>query len=791
MLHALRVSYGQLTTATALTPAQLVQDVLVGNGVVVSNVVYTGNAQAIGSFNGASTNLGLSNGIVMTTGTVLNTGGILGGDGPQGPNDSGSAGTDNGAAGYSALTTLAGATTYNAAILEFDFVPQSDSVKFRYVFGSDEYPEFVDGGFNDAFAFFISGPGFGGTYNMATIPGGGGPVSIDNINNGNANSGPCQNCAYYVNNGTGSTAPQNASSFYIQYDGFTVVMEARAKVECGETYHLIIAIADAGDGAYDSGIFLEANSLASVAPISINSTLAINSYANPTLLAEGCETATVTISRNGNNASSALTIPLTTLGTATEGVDYTNIPNSITFAPGQTQVSFTFDVLADLLAEGDETLLIQLDQLDPCGNSNFVTLNLVIKNTNPLQVTLPNTSVHCPGQSATLTPVVTGGLPTYYYTWSTGESASAISVSPITTTTYNVSVIDACIGTPVGASGTVTVPVYPPMIIATTPDTSVLCPNTPLVLAAEVTGGEGTFTYTWMIGSTVIGGGPILNVSPMVTTTYTVYIEDGCGSPIQKNITVTVIASVLELQMSPDQLICPGDTAEIWVIATEGLGNYTYYWFHSAETSSNVFVSPNYTKTYTVSVEDDCHTYDIQGQTTVNVVRPHANFTILSHDPMEGLLVSYQNLTQGGVTYYWDLGNGTNSTMHSPGATYSDWGWYDVTLIAYNEIGCTDTITKPIYIKPEFYFYAPNAFTPDGNRFNNTYGVSVIGATDFLFQIYNRWGDLIYQTTDKYFQWNGDYKGYNVADDVLVYKAVVTDREENKHEYEGTITILR
>ena len=243
--------------------------------------------------------------------------------------------------------------------------------------------------------------------------------------------------------------------------------------------------------------------------------------------------------------------------------------------------------------------------------------------------------------------------------------------------------------------------------------------------------------------------------------------------------------------MSPDQLICPGDTAEIWVVASEGLGNYTYYWFHSAETTSNVFVSPNYTKTYTVSVEDDCHTYDIQGQTTVKVVRPHANFNVLSSDPMEGLLVSYQNLTEGGVTYYWDLGNGVNSTLHSPGTSYLDWGWYDVTLIAYNEIGCTDTITKPIYIKPEFYFYAPNAFTPDGNRFNNTYGVSVIGATDFLFQIYNRWGELIYQTTDKYFQWNGDYRASGIADDVLIYKAIITDREAMKHEYEGTITILR
>jgi hypothetical protein len=348
-------AFGQLTTSTALTPTQLVENVLVGNGVAVSNVSYTGHAEAIGSFNGASTNLGLGTGIVLTTGTVLDAGGLFGGNGPHGPNDSGSAGTDNGTPGYAALTSLAGSTTHNAAILEFDFVPQSDSVRFRYVFGSDEYPEFVDGGFNDAFAFFISGPGFGGTYNMATIPGGGGVVSIDNINNGPSNTGPCQNCAYYVNNGNGSSAPQNGSSFYIQYDGFTVVMEAAAQVQCGETYHLVISIADAGDGAYDSGIFLEANSLASFAPIEMTSALTNNMYSDVSQLAEGCETVTVTVSRIASLATTALTIPITVLGTATEGVDYSNLPNSVNFAAGQTTVTFTFTVTSDMLAEGDET----------------------------------------------------------------------------------------------------------------------------------------------------------------------------------------------------------------------------------------------------------------------------------------------------------------------------------------------------------------------------------------------------------------------------------------------------
>jgi len=768
-----------------MTPTQLVEDVLVGSGVAVSNVTYSGDPEAIGSFTGTGTNLGLSNGIVLTTGTVT-----AGGDGPHGPNDGGSVGTDNGQPGYGPLTGLAGTSTHNAAVLQFDFVPQSDSVRFKYVFGSDEYPEFVDGGFNDAFAFYISGPGFGGTYNMANIPGGGGIVSIDNINNGSSNTGPCQNCAYYINNGTGSNAPYNGSPFYIQYDGFTVVMEASAKVECGETYHLVIAIADAGDGAYDSGIFLEANSLASFAPIEMNASLELNAFGNNSDMAEGCETATVTITRANSMAGAAQNIPIIVSGSATEGVDYSNIPASVNFAAGQTSATFPIDVFADALAEGNETVTIQLDQPDPCGITNFITLNLVIINTAPLLVNVADHAVHCPGEQVLLNGTVSGGLSPYVYSWSSGETTEDILVAPMSTTTYTLTVNDACLGVPASDAATVSVPVYPPISIITSPDTSVLCPNTPIQLFAEATGGEGSFAYTWMDGTTVIGSGPVITVSPMVSTTYTVLMTDGCGTPIQHNISDHVIASVLELVMSPDQLICPGDTANIFVVASEGLGNYTYYWHHSGETIPSVYVSPNYTETYKVSVEDDCHTYHIDGITTVEVVRPNANFDVLNKEPMVDLPVSFQNLSTGGVNWFWDLDNGHTSTMNSPVTTYGHWGWYDVTLIAYNEIGCTDTVTKPVYIKPEFYFYAPNSFTPDGDRFNNTYEVSVIGATEFLFQIYDRWGQLIYETTDIYFQWDGAYKDEVMFDAVYVFKARIVDREKFVHQYEGHIIIL-
>ena len=131
--------------------------------------MYNGSPAAIGSFTATGTNLGINQGVVMTTGTILNNG-----SGPQGPNNQAGAGIDNGAGGSGILTNLInGSQTYNASILEFDFIPYSDTVKFKYVFGSDEYPEFAppnNSGYNDVFGFFISGPGITGMQNIAKLP---------------------------------------------------------------------------------------------------------------------------------------------------------------------------------------------------------------------------------------------------------------------------------------------------------------------------------------------------------------------------------------------------------------------------------------------------------------------------------------------------------------------------------------------------------------------------------------------------------------------------------------------
>lgn len=239
-------AHAQLETDASATPEELAAS-LVGEGVTISGVTMDCPNGASGFFDCVDCNVGIANGILLTSGDV---------DLANGPNNSGSAGVGYGAPGDADLNDIPGVLgTNDACVLEFDITVTSDTVRFNYVFASEEYIEYVNL-INDVFAFYISGPGIAGTENMALIPGTATAVSINNVNH-------LVNTEYFVGNGTGGDAPYNTDDFYLQYDGFTTVLEAKRSVTPCETYHLKIAIADDADDVFDSGVFIEAGSLSS------------------------------------------------------------------------------------------------------------------------------------------------------------------------------------------------------------------------------------------------------------------------------------------------------------------------------------------------------------------------------------------------------------------------------------------------------------------------------------------------------------------------------------------------
>lgn len=239
---------------------------LVGDGVVLKNysVSKTWSDEAFGFFDDTKSRLGMKRGLIMTTGGIT----ALCGKNTR-PNMSNYthettdpnyriAGKQSSFTSADLEKFLGGnQKTYDAIVIEMDIVPTADTLSFNYVFGSEEYDEFVGSAYNDVFAFFISGKGVEGQVNLAVVPGTTDPVSVNSINNGS--NGTYRNrpshSTYYVSNLDGNLG--------IEYDGLTKLMQIKKAVTPYETYHLKLAIADVGDNAYDSGVLIEGHSIVS------------------------------------------------------------------------------------------------------------------------------------------------------------------------------------------------------------------------------------------------------------------------------------------------------------------------------------------------------------------------------------------------------------------------------------------------------------------------------------------------------------------------------------------------
>ena len=774
------ISRAQLITNNSLNPQGLVQNILLGNGVTVSNVTYNGSPVAIAQFTAANTTLGINSGIVMTTGTTLPNG-----DGPHGPNDASGAGVDNNMGGFNLLSqAIQGTQTYNAAILEFDFIPYADTIRFKYVFGSDEYPEFAPPNnttYNDVFGFFISGPGITGFQNIAKLPNGA-VVSINNVNT-------ITNAFYFVNNGDGNTAPYNQSPQYIQYDGFTKVLEAVSQVQCGQTYHLILAIADVGDGQWDSGIFLEANSLSTITPVEIEHTLSQQVFANPDWMAEGCVTTNVTLTRQAN-LNQNLTIPIQLSGTATNGIDYSGIPTSINFPPGQTTASFTIQSLTDALVEGLETLTLTFPITDPCGNTTPLVLDLWIQDNQPMQVTLTSSPITCPGDPVTINSQISGGVQPYTYQWSTGQNTGSMTFTPTNTQSVWLAVSDACTGIPAYDTILVTVPVLSPLTILTSPDITEICPYIPATLGVQASGGSGQYTYSWTINNVLSGTTDSLLVNPGSSSMYLITVTDNCGNTIQDSINYSILSPPLVLQMNGPFQICPGDSVDLLVSATGGYGNYYYNWSTSA-TTPQITVAPQNTSSYFVQVSDECQTFSVTAVALVQVVKPLANFYIMSQDPMQGLPVQFENASLNAWSYTWAFGDGNGSFLVNPIHTYTQPGSYEITLIATNQEGCIDSISKWIEIAPERYIYLPNSFTPDGDGLNEYFYGRFIGLMSARFYIFNRWGEEIFFSDQLNFVWDATYEGIPVQDGTYTWYLIYEIEKGIYEDLSGHVNVIR
>ena len=663
--------------------AAVLANTIAGPGTTILSPTLTCLGAANGTFTSTGTLLAMTGGIVLTTGHASACAGTEGA----------LVSFNDGTAGDPAMAPFlpAGTATVDACILEFDVVAKSDTIGFNYQFGSEEYRNAVCSIYTDVFAFFISGPGIVGAVNMALVPGTTIPVEINSVNNGGL--GTVGGSAHIHCTSLGAGSPftayyiDNTGGPSLTYRGYTTKLRAYHTVTPCDTYHLKLSIVDAGNWQYDSGVFLEANSL-KTGSYHFDHLDAVGATINalPNSIVKGCNPATIEVV--GTLApTTGQTLYITYGGTAVHGTDYTG-PDSVIMPPTDTSVTFNITGIPTPPA-GTKTITAYLHGV--CGIIDSMNLNVI--DTPSAFILTPDTSV-C-SASVLIRVNGTAGL-SYLWTPATGLSSATVqqpTATPLVTTTYTMTATLPNSGCPpIVRAVTITIGTVGVGMI--TPDTTICNSGDSVHLRVS---GSALQTYSW---------NPIVNLSnpniqdptafPSVTTTYTVTASlpgSGC-EPASVRVTITVVNPADSI-LTQDTTICNGASFTIRTIGTPGL---TYTWTPASGLSSttspdpvaNPTVTTNYILTATIGLCPPIIKHIV-------VTLDSFNFTLLTPDTSicNGQSVNLQINGSDTLHYLWSPSTWLNSsTIKNPIATPTSSTSYVVTASSPN--GCT--ISKTIAI---------------------------------------------------------------------------------------------
>jgi len=430
---------GGIETIKGTGVEDLVREVFIkGNCRNVSNIRAIGNDSiSIGEFDKAENIFGFQDGIIITTGDIELS---------HGPNTTNEASRSFGEETSDLdLQELATSTLFDVTGIEFDFVPISDRVSFRYVFASEEYCEFVGTSFNDVFGFFVSGPGINGPFdnnaiNVASLVLSNENVSINTVNH-------LSNVEFYVSNVTNIDAENCNVGFnpmhqeLIEYDGFTVPLVASFQVVPCETYRIRLVLGDVGDPNLDSAVFLESKSFDLGEKINIRAEVPGREYP---VAYEGCVDGQLVFTRSDLiNLSEECTIMynLSPTSTAVSGEDFEEIPLEVTIPQGQTQVIVPINIIEDTVSENPEDIKLELQYACDCVDPSFSLLT--IKDNSEIEVGLEEATV-CAGQNFILSPDITEGVSPFEFIWSNGDRSDSLVDNVLASTDYQLTVTDFC-----------------------------------------------------------------------------------------------------------------------------------------------------------------------------------------------------------------------------------------------------------------------------------------------------------------------------------------------------------
>ncbi|MES2592744.1 MAG: PKD domain-containing protein [Bacteroidota bacterium] len=444
-----------------------------------------------------------------------------------------------------------------------------------------------------------------------------------------------------------------------------------------------------------------------------------------------------------------------------------------------------------------------------CSTTNTVVI------TEPLEVitTSGGNDTLCVGQSGSISATASGGGGNYIYAWqpSGAVTAGTLPITPTSNTTYTVVAYDqnGCPGKP----DTLDVIVYTLsasniQLLGSTP----LCPGQSSFLYVETTGTTaetGSLTYQW---NNNLGTGTSHLVTPTQPTTYVVTVSNACGLSVSDSIAVLFSPPpTIDLSLVPTIFCAPGILLfdDNSFSGNESDPIFTWYWnfgdgtVSSEENPAHYYQQAGtYLATLTATTINGCTNNNLTAPISITAQpSPTAVFSINSSNldlPYDELVLN--NQSTGANSYIWNFGDGSTSTLFNPHYAYNLIGIFQVQLIAMNQYGCTDTANAEVTTDADVIF--PNAFTPneDGSSGgfydmnsmdNNVFFPYSSGVVEFKLEIFNRWGELIFQSFDIKQGWDGYYLGELSQEGVYIWKAYVRLNNGKIFSKIGDVTLLK
>lgn len=464
----------------------------------------------------------------------------------------------------------------------------------------------------------------------------------------------------------------------------------------------------------------------------------------------GVTTYTVTASLDDCSATASVTVTVNELPNVSAGTDQAVCEGESITLNGNGAVTYTWSpAVSDGVAfEVNETTIYEVTGVDENGCENTDEVTIVVE--EPAVPVFNELDAICEGDELTLASTSTNGI--------NGTWSPAFDNTQTTTYTFTPNGNEGC-AVPVEVTILVNEVPIDPTVITTPAD----CDNPSTSIISNYNpSNEYTFTPT---GPFFTEGGVIDGMIEGIE--YTVSANNGmCSSGESESFSLTVLIAP-EAQFNTDGIGCAPVTAQFENNSGEAM---SYLWeFGDGSTSTEESPTHVYNEegcydvTLTVTNADGCMSTITEGDVVCVASSPVADFTTSTNelDETDEEVIFYDN-SNGATSYDWIFGNGEHSTDANPIYSYegSAPGDYIVTLIVSNDAGCTDTARTIIHVPEDVTFYVPNSFTPDGDAFNGTFKPVFSPRTnprDYEMLIFNRWGELIFETHDVEIGWDGSY----------------------------------